>query len=566
MTTEQPLELGLLSTESGAPLRAMYQALVEEIPAVLYINGPDEDSPTLYVSPQTEAILGLPQSGWFDNTWSDCVHPDDLEHVNETYAAILRSQDYGVDEYRFIRPDGRLIWLHDSVRVIRDATGAPALVQGVMFDVTERKRSEELLAQQAEQLRRIEQIGGRFTDILLAGRELRDVVAALGDIVGRSVAFADAAHQLIAYHLPEATSEIEFLTGWETHSRLPHTPNPNGCLSVPVRLLDEEWGRLHLLSHGSGGDEIDALALDRAAAAIALWLLSGHERRALADRARSELITELWHGRRLGVRDLLARTRTLGGDLDWPVLVGIAVELVDPGNEADDVEPRAAELALAALRAEIERAGLAGIAAVVDGVCLGIIGLRADRSSRPVTEEVGRGIVRALTPMLPGRVVSVGISRPGTAETLRRILTEAADGAAHGAQALGTSSVNHSAELGLRLLLGRLGDGPELSRFVEDELGPLLAHDSRGRSALVPTLVAYLNAGGRKAEAARALHIERRSLYHRLDRIGALLGSDLDDPSVRLRLQVALQALDVLRQRGTRSRPDSEQPGPRSAS
>lgn len=545
-------ELATLSTQDGPQLRAMYQALVEEIPAILYINGPDEDSPTLYVSPQTEAILGLPQSGWFDNTWSRCVHPDDLDHVNETYTAILRTQDYGEDEYRFVRPDGRLIWLHDTVRVIRDESGAPALVQGVMFDVTERKRSEELLAQQAEQLRRIEQIGGRFTEILLAGRELRDILAALGDIAARPVAFADEAHQLIEYHLPDATDESEFLASWAAHSRLPHEGDPADCLSASVRLLDEEWGRLHMLS-GPGGDEIDALALDRAAAAIALWLLSGRERRALAERARSDLITELWHGQRLGARDVVARSRTLGSDLDWPVLVGIAVELGDSGTPADETGSRASDITLSVVREQIERAGLAGIAGVVGGVCLGIVGLPADHLARPVTEQMGQATLRALSASLPGRVVSVGISRPGSAETMRRILTEAADGARHGAQALGVSGVNHSSDLGLRLLLGRLGEGPELSRFVEDELGPLLAHDSRGRTPLVPMLLAFLNAGGRKSDAARALHLERRSLYHRLDRIGGLLGCDLDDPSVRLRLQVALQALEVLRPRGARA-------------
>ena len=49
---------------------------------------------------------------------------------------------------------------------------------------------------------------------------------------------------------------------------------------------------------------------------------------------------------------------------------------------------------------------------------------------------------------------------------------------------------------------------------------------------------------------ARALHLERRSLYHRLDKIMALLGRDLQDVETCTRLHVALKALAILR-RGT---------------
>ena len=56
---------------------------------------------------------------------------------------------------------------------------------------------------------------------------------------------------------------------------------------------------------------------------------------------------------------------------------------------------------------------------------------------------------------------------------------------------------------------------------------------------LLETLEAYLAAGGRKAEAARALHLERQSLYLRLHRIEELLGVSLDDEDVVLGLHLA---------------------------
>jgi purine catabolism regulator len=62
----------------------------------------------------------------------------------------------------------------------------------------------------------------------------------------------------------------------------------------------------------------------------------------------------------------------------------------------------------------------------------------------------------------------------------------------------------------------------------------------------VQTLDAYLRSNGNKNLTARALHLQRRSVYYRLDRIEQLLGSSLDDPELRVRLYVALRAREML--------------------
>jgi purine catabolism regulator len=63
---------------------------------------------------------------------------------------------------------------------------------------------------------------------------------------------------------------------------------------------------------------------------------------------------------------------------------------------------------------------------------------------------------------------------------------------------------------------------------------------------LLPTLAAFCQHGGRKAEAARALHIERQSLYHRLGRIEELLGVDLSDSDTMFALHLAVRALPLV--------------------
>ena len=96
---------------------------------------------------------------------------------------------------------------------------------------------------------------------------------------------------------------------------------------------------------------------------------------------------------------------------------------------------------------------------------------------------------------------------------------------------------------GVADLLHDLRDTPELDAFVEEQLGPLLADGTPRTRALLETLEAYLAAGGRKAEAARALHLERQSLYLRLRRIEETLGVSLDDEDVVLGLHLAVRAL-----------------------
>jgi purine catabolism regulator len=98
----------------------------------------------------------------------------------------------------------------------------------------------------------------------------------------------------------------------------------------------------------------------------------------------------------------------------------------------------------------------------------------------------------------------------------------------------------------LDAMLCSLGRRPELQCFAELHLRPLVDHDQQRRTNLLETLAAYCDHSGHKAETARALHIERQSLYHRLARIEALLGAKLSDARTLLNLHVALRARQTL--------------------
>jgi purine catabolism regulator len=97
------------------------------------------------------------------------------------------------------------------------------------------------------------------------------------------------------------------------------------------------------------------------------------------------------------------------------------------------------------------------------------------------------------------------------------------------------------------LLLLYLHDKAELESFVEETLGPLLRHDAKTASPLMPTILLFLGHGGRLRETAADMYVHRNTLAYRLDRAAEILGADLKDADVRLAVEIALRALPLVR-------------------
>jgi len=92
---------------------------------------PEETSPTL-------------------DSWTDHLHPDDRDRVlHGIHQAIEQGGHSWSDEYRFQRRDGTYATIFDRGYVIHDGAGTAVRMIGAMQDITERKRSEEQIAEQA---------------------------------------------------------------------------------------------------------------------------------------------------------------------------------------------------------------------------------------------------------------------------------------------------------------------------------------------------------------------------------------------------------------------------------
>ena len=124
---------------------AVYKTLLESTQAIPWKI--DWASMTFaYIGPQIEPLLGWSQESWISaNDWAERMHPEDREFV--VNFCISQSQA-GVDheaDYRALTKDNGYVWIRDVVHVVRNDKGETESLVGFMFDISERKKTEEKL-------------------------------------------------------------------------------------------------------------------------------------------------------------------------------------------------------------------------------------------------------------------------------------------------------------------------------------------------------------------------------------------------------------------------------------
>jgi diguanylate cyclase (GGDEF)-like protein/PAS domain S-box-containing protein len=124
-----------------------YRTLVEQLPLAIYIDALDEAGTSLYNSPQNAVITGRSHAEWEADPelFAKIIHEDDRRRVLDAFEAARVDGTPFVSEYRIIRPDGTMVWVHDECVIVRDATGRPVHRQGYLLDITQRKEAEERL-------------------------------------------------------------------------------------------------------------------------------------------------------------------------------------------------------------------------------------------------------------------------------------------------------------------------------------------------------------------------------------------------------------------------------------
>jgi PAS domain S-box-containing protein len=172
-------------------LEARYRALVEQIPAVVFMAYLDRGIGEAYVSPQIEAALGFSQEEWLEDPvrWYSHIHPDDKQRWSTEAADMFLTGNPLRSAYRVLSRDARVIWFHCEAKMIRKANGEPWFIHGVGFDITDLKLTESALQEERNVVSAILETVGALVLVL--------------DPEGRIIRFNRACEQMTGYVFAE---------------------------------------------------------------------------------------------------------------------------------------------------------------------------------------------------------------------------------------------------------------------------------------------------------------------------------------------------------------------------
>src|SRR3954447_3371334 len=196
--------------------------------------------------------------------------------------------------------------LGTSWRTVPDALVAVCARAGVpvvafhrpvrFIEITEAVHSA-VLHVQFELLRRGEEIHRRFTELILQGRGVPEILAELCAAVRNPVLLEDAGGSLVYYVSGPPGDDLALAAWADLHRAERRGEAPEGFEAVEVRLMESSWGRLLALALDSPLDEFDRVALERAALAVAVGLLGQQHEEQLRARSRGAFLSDLADGR-----------------------------------------------------------------------------------------------------------------------------------------------------------------------------------------------------------------------------------------------------------------------------
>ena len=371
----------------------------------------------------------------------------------------------------------------------------------------------QIQLQRDELVSRID-VSKQFDAALVRGAGLVDLVGCAADMIKGSVVLTNPAGRTIA-----AAD-----TG-------PHPQSAEGMSGTrgqaDVIVRGRLWGAVHLASDTVGAARLTAV-LDRLPTVLAIALARSAHPHVADEHIGEEFIVDMLAGdfdsSSVGARAELAGLPT--GE-NWLYLAA-AVRLAP--NRPERVSMALRSKSISAVQAEF----------VYDLIVLATL----DRSVNPseFIDALVTGIGLPEAQESSGRVPELVVGTPSSdLGVVARSFRAVRDTLALATELGGPAVIANTGSYAVDRLIHRVRHDPELARFVDDFLGPLLRHDENRSSELVRTLATYFAVGMSKTEAASQLSLRRASLYRRLGRIEELVGP-LDDADNRLRLDIALKA------------------------
>lgn len=215
---QERLNIGAINLSNIAEVS--YRNLVEQIPAIAYIDSADVPGKTLYISPQLVSLLGFTQAEWCEGGlefWYLHIYPEDRDQARkELLDRMSRKKPYCL-EYRMVSPDGRVIWFRDEAVIKQDPDTGVSVYLGIMLDITDRKMAEARLRESEKRYRDlfensqgficIHDMDGVLTSVNRASAQMLEYEPS--ELIGRNLCefLAPSVRHLFPYYLERIAKE-----------------------------------------------------------------------------------------------------------------------------------------------------------------------------------------------------------------------------------------------------------------------------------------------------------------------------------------------------------------------
>lgn len=322
------------------------------------------------------------------------------------------------------------------------------------------------------------------------------------------------------------------------------------CRILPVAAHNYIYGYLIVWESVRSLGELDYVALEQVAIVAALERIRAKEVEQIKLRVRKDFFDELLSGHieSLNAIRSMAEIHGLNFDGDYRCLM-VRYDNEDPTLWEQQLVNQEkfrliTEQITTVIAKSAEEVGINIVTLPRGGQYIILAELSPHRESGiSLIRQMAQRIADTLPPGPQGRsaVVIVGNCVSTVAEVYQSYRS-----AQSGIRLARSSGLNNSVifmdDLAVFQLLSENVDKDVLRRFCRSSIGPLLDYDNQHDSQLMETLDKYFQRNGNISDAAKDMYIHRNTCIYRIEKIKALLNTDLRNPNKLLELQLALLA------------------------
>jgi PAS domain S-box-containing protein len=162
----------------------------------------DIESNTVYHGKKWKEMLGFSENELIDidiESFYAMIHPEDREHVKKTANRHLNHKSVFRTEYRIRKKDGSFQWVLDSGKAVLNEAGKPVRMVGSIIDISERKKAEEKIKKQKDQLEKANDELDRF--VYITSHDLKAPLLSIQGLIHLAEISHDETEMMHCLHL-----------------------------------------------------------------------------------------------------------------------------------------------------------------------------------------------------------------------------------------------------------------------------------------------------------------------------------------------------------------------------